>query len=133
LEEAIREAQDIGINGIKINGEKINTLRFADDIAMIAENQEDLQRSLNILNKVFQRYDMNINKKTKILVSRRKKRNAVVTLKGQKLEQVDSFTYLASTITWDRRKTADIKRRIAQAKSASKMKRQLLCSKKIEL
>jgi hypothetical protein len=38
LEEAISEAQDIGINGIKINGEEINMLRFADDIAMTAEN-----------------------------------------------------------------------------------------------
>jgi hypothetical protein len=35
LEEAIREAQDIILNGIKINKEQINMLRFADDIAMI--------------------------------------------------------------------------------------------------
>jgi hypothetical protein len=49
LEEAIREAQDIRINRIKINGEEINMLRFADDIAMIAENQKDLQRSLKVL------------------------------------------------------------------------------------
>jgi hypothetical protein len=42
-EEAIREAQGVGLNGIRINGEEINILRFADDISMIAENQEDLQ------------------------------------------------------------------------------------------
>jgi hypothetical protein len=67
---------------------------------------------------------MNINKtKTKILVCGREKRNTIVTLKGQKLEQVDSFTYLGNTITWDGRSTADIKRRIAQAKRAFMMKR----------
>jgi hypothetical protein len=46
---------------------------------------------------------------------------------------VDSFTYLGSTITWDGRSTADIKRRIDQVKRSFTMKRQLPCSKKIEL
>jgi hypothetical protein len=36
-------------------------------------------------------------------------------------------------ITWGGRSTDDIKRRIPQAKTAFTMKRQLLCSKKIEL
>jgi hypothetical protein len=45
LEEAMREAQDAGLNGIKINREEIIMLRFADDIAMIAENQEDKKYS----------------------------------------------------------------------------------------
>jgi hypothetical protein len=61
---------------------------------------------------------MNIKKmKTKILVSGREKQNTVVTLKGQKLEQVDSFSSLRSTITLDGRSSADIKGRIAQAGS----------------
>jgi hypothetical protein len=65
---------------------------------------------------------MNINKtKTKILICGGEKRNAGVTLKGQKLEQLDSFTYLVTTLTWDGRSTADIKRRIAQAKGGFTM------------
>jgi hypothetical protein len=134
LEEAIREAQYVGLNGIKIIGEEIIMLGFADDIAMIAENQEDLQRSLIVLNEVLQRYNMNINKtKTKSVVCGRQKRNTRITLKEQKLCQVDSFTIFGSTITWDGSGTADIKRRIAQAKRAFTIKRLLLCSKKIEL
>jgi hypothetical protein len=46
---------------------------------------------------------------------------------------MDSLSYLGNTVTWDGKSTADIKRRIAQAKRAFTMKRQLLCSKKIEL
>jgi hypothetical protein len=54
--------------------------------------------------------NMNINnKRTKILVCGREKWNTIVTLKVQKLEQVDSFAYLGSTITWDGRSTAGIK------------------------
>jgi hypothetical protein len=46
---------------------------------------------------------------------------------------VDSFIYFGSTITWDGKGTADIKPRIAQAKRPFTMKKQLLCSKKMEL
>jgi hypothetical protein len=78
------------------------------------------------LEKRSSKFPMNINKtKTKILVCGRDKQNAVVTPKGQKLERVDSFSYLGSTITWDGRSTADIKQRVAQAKRAFTMKTQL--------
>jgi hypothetical protein len=43
-----REAQVIGLNGIKVIGEEISMLRFADDVANIAENRKYLQRSLNV-------------------------------------------------------------------------------------
>jgi hypothetical protein len=50
-----------------------------------------------------------------------------------KLEQVDSFTYLGSIITWDCRSTTYIERRTARVKRAFTVKRQLLFSNKIEL
>jgi hypothetical protein len=72
-------------------------------------------------------------KKTKVLVSGREKTKADVRLKGERLEQVESFTNLGSTITWDGRSTSDMRRRIAQAKTAFMAKRPLLCSKSIRL
>jgi hypothetical protein len=59
LEEAISEARNIRIKRIKINREKINMLRFADDIATIAENQKALQRSQNMLQ--LNKYDQNFS------------------------------------------------------------------------
>jgi hypothetical protein len=60
---------------------------------------------------VLQEDDMNnINKtKTKILVCGREKRDAVVTLKGPKSEEMDSFAYIGSTILWDGRSTVNVK------------------------
>jgi hypothetical protein len=58
---------------------------------------------------------------------------ADVRLKGERLEKVESFIYLRSTIIWDGRSTSDIKRRRAQAKAAFMVKRSLLCSKSIRL
>jgi hypothetical protein len=39
MEEAIKEIKE---QGIKVNGEEINVIRFADDIAIVAECEEDL-------------------------------------------------------------------------------------------
>jgi len=38
--------------GVRIGGETINTLRFADDIAFCAETEEDLQNILNNVDKI---------------------------------------------------------------------------------
>jgi hypothetical protein len=78
---------------------------------------------------VFQEYIMKINEKeTKVLVCGIEKTVADVRLKGERLEQVESFTYLGSTITWDGRSMSDVKRRIAQPKTAFMAKSLLLCS-----
>jgi ribosome-interacting GTPase 1 len=43
-------------------------LRFADDIAIVAGSEDDLQNSLNTIEKVFQEYNMKINRnKSKVL------------------------------------------------------------------
>jgi hypothetical protein len=43
LEERSIESEDIGLNGTMISGEEINMLRFAENIAIIAEKYVDLQ------------------------------------------------------------------------------------------
>jgi hypothetical protein len=58
---------------------------------------------------------------------------ADVRLKGEILEQVESFTYHRGTITWDGRSISDIKCWIVQAKTALMAKRPLLCTKCIRL
>ena len=35
--------------GLKLGGKIINNLRYADDTALIAENQKDLQNLLNVV------------------------------------------------------------------------------------
>ena len=69
-------------SGIKINGELLSNLRFADDIILFAESEEQLARMLNDLNTEGKRDGMKINKKkTKVMcneVASRKKRNVVL-------------------------------------------------------
>jgi ribosome-interacting GTPase 1 len=57
-----------------VEGEEINMLRFADDIAIVVRCEADLQKSLKIIEKLFQEYIIKINKKkTKALVCWREK------------------------------------------------------------
>jgi hypothetical protein len=42
MEEVIKEIEEQGTRGIKVNGEEINMLLLADDIAIVAESETDM-------------------------------------------------------------------------------------------
>lgn len=44
-----------------MNAENIQSIRFADDIALVSESENDLQNSLTTLNKILQMFNMKIN------------------------------------------------------------------------
>jgi hypothetical protein len=64
--------------GIKIQSEKVDMLRFADDITVLVESEEELQNILTVMNIIFKdEYNMKINKpKTKVLVCSRNEANS---------------------------------------------------------
>lgn len=134
IEMAIREVKMSDVGGVKINGNRIKLVRFADDIALVAESEEELTQFLSIMNNIFISYDMKINKKkTKVLVCSREPIFTNITIEGEKIEQVNTFTYLGSRITSDGKNYTDITCRIGQAKAAFYKKRKLLTCKKINL
>ena len=56
--------------GIKIAGRNINNLRYADDITLMAESEEDLKRLLKKVKEESQKVDLKLNiQKTKIMAS----------------------------------------------------------------
>ncbi|GFO12851.1 retrovirus-related pol polyprotein from type-1 retrotransposable element r2 [Plakobranchus ocellatus] len=55
--------------GIKVGGQNINNLRYADDTVLIAENKEDLQKLLNIVEEENRKKGLELNsKKTEVMV-----------------------------------------------------------------
>ena len=111
--------------GIKINGEIINNIRYADDTALIASSEKELQSLLDIVVAESERKGLYLNvKKTECMVVSKKPVNPTCNLKskGEKIKQVYRFKYLGYIITSDGRCDTEIKRRIAMAKdSFSKM------------
>lgn len=69
IKHTIDEFNETTDEGIKIQGEKITMLRYADDIALRAESKEDLKQALKKMNHTLKNYNMPINEnKTKVLV-----------------------------------------------------------------
>ncbi|GFO45563.1 protein fam69b-like [Plakobranchus ocellatus] len=59
--------------GIKMGGQNINNLRYADNTMLIAKNKEDLQKLLNIVEEESRKKGLELNsKKTEVMVISRK-------------------------------------------------------------
>ncbi|GFS21719.1 endonuclease-reverse transcriptase [Elysia marginata] len=111
--------------GIKVGGHNINNLRYADDTVLIAENESDLQKLLDVVYSESQRKGLELSsKKTEVMVISRNANSLPVnvTVNKNKLTQRENFKYLGTLILSDGRSDTEIQARIAQAKTFQKMK-----------
>ncbi|GFO12049.1 retrovirus-related pol polyprotein line-1 [Plakobranchus ocellatus] len=100
-----------GTSGLKINGENVNNLRYADDTVLIAESGKQLQKLLDTVVFESKRMGLSLNvKKTECMVISKKSSNPKCNLisKGEKIKQVIKFKYLGCLITSDGRCTSEI-------------------------
>ena len=83
--------------GVKINGEKINNIRYADDTVLIADSEENLQRLLDITIEKNEKMGLTLNvKETECMVISKKVKAASCNLqsRGQQIKLVKKFKYL---------------------------------------
>jgi Reverse transcriptase (RNA-dependent DNA polymerase). len=77
-------------------------LRFADDIAVLAPDEFNLQRILECMNDIFEEFNMKINMhKTEILVCSNLQEEVNIFVDKMPIKQSKAFKYLGSTITED--------------------------------
>src|SRR6266516_806127 len=114
--------------GVKVEGQLISDVRFADDQGMVASTGSGLQRQMNKLNDTAKNFGMKINvQKTKTKVVSWNGGGVVnITIDGQRREQVKSFKCLGSVITEDGRSHNDVQIRIAMEKDAFNKRKELL-------
>jgi hypothetical protein len=115
--------------GIVVGGHIINNLRYADDTALIAGSEEDLQTLVDTIKEESNKYGLNINKKktqTMVITKKTEIPKVYIKIDGKTLDQVHSFIYLGQLFTEDGRSEQEIKRRIGIAKTTfSKMSKLL--------
>ena len=96
--------------GIKIAGRNINNLRYADDITLMAESEEELKSLLMKVKEESEKVDLKFNiQKTKIMAS------SPITsweIDGETVETVSGFNFWGSKITSDGDCSHEIKRRL---------------------
>lgn len=131
MSESLHECEE----GIVINGEVINNIRYADDTILIAESIEGLQILLDRVNEASNKYGLTINsKKTNFMVlSRTQVTNKTLLLGNTPIERVEKFKYLGSYINEKWSSEQDVRVRIELARSAFIKMKKILCSKKFQL
>jgi hypothetical protein len=102
-------------SGININGSKLNNLRFADDIILFGNTEEELQKNLQTLNNEGRKDGMKMNKKkTKVMcneIAKRRPRKGI-TIDGETLEEVAEYKYLGRMLTSRNEMSTEINQRI---------------------
>ena len=94
--------------GIKIAGKNINNLRYADDITLMAESEEELKSLLVKVKEESEKAGLKLNiQKTKIMASGPITSWEIV---GETVETVSDFIFLGSKITADGDCSHEIKR-----------------------
>ena len=118
--------------GATIQGCRINNLRFADDIVLIAENPEDLQTFFDKLFTASSDYCLKINiQKTEVPVISKRKQIINININNNKLNQVENFVYLGGTIAEDGTCGEDIKARVCKAGAVFQRPNNIWTSKNI--
>lgn len=127
-ERLMREAMESVEEGIKIGGDTISEVRFADDQALLADTELGLQRIMERLDQTANKYNMKINiDKTKVMRICKSGSGIInINIRGQQLEQVERFKYLGSVIQSNGKSENEIKTRIAMAKTAFTRRKELL-------
>ena len=97
---------------------QLNDLDFADDIALLSHNQQQMQEKTSDVAENSARLGLNIHRgKSKVL-----KVNACSTtpimLEGRALEEIETFTYLGSIVDKQGGTDQDVKIRINKARTA---------------
>lgn len=117
LEAIIAMALDNTDSGAVIGGELLTDLRFADDIALLAEECKGLQSSLDNIVAVSRKIGMRLNTaKTEIQYLGKGDNKFCLQAEGQQLRQTDNFVYLGGNISTSEGSEADISRRIGLAR-----------------
>jgi hypothetical protein len=131
LEDVFKELdwEDMGVN---INGRKLSHLRYANDVVLITDKQDELFTMLTQLAQKSEKIGLKMNmNKTKIMTNTNNKIN--IGINNENIEVVDHYIYLGQTVAASKEnQTAEIQRRIRLAWAAFGKLRWVLKNTKIQ-
>ena len=112
------EALDDHEGSVSIGGRLITNFRFADDIVVNAEEEEEAGILIDRLDRTTTRYKMEIGPdKTKVMTNNPNGIQREIKIKGQRLEEMENFKHLGAIISNEGSKP-EILSRISQTTAA---------------
>ena len=93
-----------GFGDFNIGGNIIQTVKYADDLVLMAKEEKVLQSMIDKLIEIGRCYGMEMNvKKTKVMRISRQSSPVTIMIDQKQLENVECFKYLGSILTDDGR------------------------------
>lgn len=131
-----KEALENTNRGIRVNGEIINNIRYADDTVLLSDSIEGLQELLNKVNQTSEVYGLSLNvNKTKYMVISKNpiQPGNLLYINNKPIERKSKFTYLGCTLNenWDH--SQEIKHRIEIARNTFIQMKPLLSCRDLNL
>ena len=119
-EDIMRQVQDDRrkqmFDAIKVNGEEVYELRYADDTALISDSNVGIEHLIHTVKDYSEKKGLKLNvKKTKIIDSKSCWLPSDVAVEGENIERVESFEYLGALLDGDGDGSKEIKRRLVMA------------------
>ena len=133
-EKIMKAAKEL--DGIRVGGVNINNLRYADDTTLIADSETKLQNLLNSVVTESELKGLTLNRKKSVCMVFSKSTvqpSCNITVNGEKINQVEQFSYLGSLVTHDGRCDKEIRRRIGIAKSVFRSMEKVLTTRSISM
>jgi len=118
-----------GFGDFKIGAKIIHTVKYADDLVLLAKEENVLQYMIDKVIEIGRCFGMEMNvEKTKLMRISRHPSPVKIMIDQKQLKNVESFKYLGGILTNNGRCNCKIKCRIAMAKAAFNKKRSLFTS-----
>ena len=96
----------------------LEDLDFADDICLTSQKKQHMQSKTDKLAKEAAKTGLHINKEKTELMKINAKQQTPITLEGENLKEVNTFTYLGSVVSSTGGTDEDVKARIGKARHA---------------
>ncbi|VDP28585.1 unnamed protein product [Schistosoma margrebowiei] len=97
---------------------QLNDLDFSNDLAFLSHNQQQIHQKTTSVAPASAPVGLNINKGKSKILRYNTICNNPITIDGENLEDVNTFTYLSSTIDEHGISDADVKAQIGKARAA---------------
>ena len=107
------------ISGKVSEQEELKKLLNVDDLAVVADNKEDLQKTLQEWSNTFRKHGLRMNlEKTEVMWIGEQEVNLHVVVDRKTIKQVNSFVYLCGTVCEDGGSSKEIQRRVQAGAAA---------------
>ena len=101
------------ISGKVSEQEELKEILYADDLAVVADNKEDLQKILQEWSNAFKKHALQMNlEKTEVMWISEQEVDLHVVVDGKTIKQMNSFVYLGDTVCEDGGSSKEIQRRV---------------------